>query len=211
MYLRPGVAHQRARQQSRLGQNLESIADAQHQPAAGRKTLHRLHHRREARNRARAQVVAVGKSARNQHRVHAVQILAVMPEEGRPADARPRQSRCRCRDRNSSQEKPAPRISCFQSISLAEPKNGRRQNACGRWKVLHPNNLFRISANVRFRGAPDRPNVRSEGCTCPANVRLGGCDSSRQIPRIVANNSQLEPRKVANKSKWHQSVSQKDV
>ena len=33
------------------------------------------------RNRARAQVIAVGKPAWNQHRVHALQILAVVPEE----------------------------------------------------------------------------------------------------------------------------------
>jgi hypothetical protein len=81
MYL-TRVAHQCARQQTRLGEDLEAIADSQHQPAARGKPLHRLHDRRKMRNGAGAQVIAVGKPARNQHRVHALEILAVVPKKG---------------------------------------------------------------------------------------------------------------------------------
>ena len=80
--LEAGIAHQSAGQQSGFGQNLEAVADAQHQSAACGKLLHRTHHRREAGDGPGAQVVAVGKAAGNQHGVDALQVLGVVPEKG---------------------------------------------------------------------------------------------------------------------------------
>ena len=48
---------------------------------------HRLHDRREARDGADAQVVAVGEAARDDDRVDALEVAVGMPEEHRLADA----------------------------------------------------------------------------------------------------------------------------
>src|SRR3989442_13040638 len=41
------IANERSGHQPRLAQNLEAIADAQHQPSTGRKLANRLHNRRK--------------------------------------------------------------------------------------------------------------------------------------------------------------------
>jgi hypothetical protein len=64
-----GVAEQRAGQEPRLAQDLEAVADADHRAAAAGVADDVLHHRREARQRAAAQVIAVGEAAREHHRV----------------------------------------------------------------------------------------------------------------------------------------------
>ena len=51
-------------QQARFAQNLEAVADAQHQAAGAREALDGAHHRRKSRDGAGAQIIAVGKSAR---------------------------------------------------------------------------------------------------------------------------------------------------
>jgi hypothetical protein len=61
--LEAGVAHERAGQQAGLGEDLEAVADAEDQAAAGGKPLDRLHDRRKAGDGAGAQVIAVGKAA----------------------------------------------------------------------------------------------------------------------------------------------------
>ena len=61
---RRSVAHQGPGQEPRLAQNLEAVADPEHQAARGGVLLDRAHHRRKARDRPAAQVVAVGKAAR---------------------------------------------------------------------------------------------------------------------------------------------------
>ncbi len=63
------VRQQRPRQQLRLAQHLEPIADAKHDPAVSRKSDHRLHHRREARDRTGPQVVAIGEAAGHHDRI----------------------------------------------------------------------------------------------------------------------------------------------
>ena len=68
------VASQGAGQQPSFGQHLEAVADAQHQAAARGVLAHRAHDRAEARDGARAQVVAVGEAARQDHRIGAVQV-----------------------------------------------------------------------------------------------------------------------------------------
>ena len=75
------VAHQRAGQQPRLGEHLEAVADAEDQAAVRGVAADRLHHRRELRERAGAEVVAVCEAARDDHAVGAVQVGLLVPEE----------------------------------------------------------------------------------------------------------------------------------
>ena len=81
------VRQQRPGQQVRLAQDLEAVADPEHEPAGVRELGDLLHHRREARDRARAQVVAVGEAAGHDHRVDALQIPIGVPQDHRLADA----------------------------------------------------------------------------------------------------------------------------
>ncbi len=76
-----GIALQHAGQQTRLAENLETVANAEDQAPAAREFFHRAHHRRKPRNRARAQVIAVGKSAGQQDRVKPVHFFGLMPQE----------------------------------------------------------------------------------------------------------------------------------
>ena len=52
-------------------------------PAVAGEALDLLHHRREARERAGAQVVAVGEAAGDDHRVDALQVVVAVPEQHR--------------------------------------------------------------------------------------------------------------------------------
>ena len=63
------VRAQHARQQARLAEHLEAVADAEHGPAGRGERRDLPHHRREARDRAGAQVVAVREAARDDHAV----------------------------------------------------------------------------------------------------------------------------------------------
>src|SRR6185437_7198908 len=75
------VRQQRARQQTRLAQNLEAVADPEHRPAFAGELDHRLHRLREARDRTGAQVVPVGEAARDDDRVGALQVAVAMPDQ----------------------------------------------------------------------------------------------------------------------------------
>ena len=77
------VAHQRAGQQARLAQDLEAVADAEHEAAVGGEAHDAVHDRREARHRAAAQVVAVGEAAGQDDAVDAVQRPVFVPERHR--------------------------------------------------------------------------------------------------------------------------------
>ena len=57
------VLAEHARQQPRLGEDLEAVADSEHEAAVAGELGDRLHDRREARDRAAAEVVAVGEPA----------------------------------------------------------------------------------------------------------------------------------------------------
>src|SRR5579872_3364063 len=59
----PGVAHERAGQQSRLGEDLKAVADAKGKPAALRMRDDFAHNGGMCRHRARTQIIAVGKTA----------------------------------------------------------------------------------------------------------------------------------------------------
>src|SRR5215472_9206613 len=75
------VAHHGPGKKARFAQDLEAIADAEHQPAAGREFLDRFHHRRKARDGTRAQVVAVGKTTGQDDSVTIRQIFRLVPDE----------------------------------------------------------------------------------------------------------------------------------
>ncbi len=80
MKRRPAFLGQRARQQVRLAQDLEAVADAEHRQPRRRRRHQLGHHRREPGDRAAAQVVAVGEAAGEDHRVHAAQVPVGVPE-----------------------------------------------------------------------------------------------------------------------------------
>src|ERR1700674_4975188 len=63
-----------------LAQDLDPVADSPHQPASVGKLADLLHHRRKPRDRARAQVVAVGKSTRKDDAVAALQVRVLVPQ-----------------------------------------------------------------------------------------------------------------------------------
>ena len=71
-----GVGQQRAGQQAGLAQHLEAVADAEHRTALGGEPRDRVHHRREAGDRAGAQVVAVGEAAGHDHGVDAADAVS---------------------------------------------------------------------------------------------------------------------------------------
>ena len=96
---RLSLRQQRAGQQARLAEHLEAVADAQHRAAVGGERGDRLHDRREARDRAGPQVVAVGEAAGHHHGVDARQVVVGVPEQlglaeapRRPAGRPPRRS-----------------------------------------------------------------------------------------------------------------------
>src|SRR5262249_10573468 len=62
-------------------QHLETVADPDRRPAGARMLAYRVHHRREARDRARAQVVAVGEPTGNDDRVHALRRVVTVPQQ----------------------------------------------------------------------------------------------------------------------------------
>jgi hypothetical protein len=79
--LQIGVAHQRAGQQAGLAKNLKAVANPQHEPAAPGKPHHAAQDRREARHRAAAQVIAVGKAARQNNAIEVAGQLVLVPEQ----------------------------------------------------------------------------------------------------------------------------------
>src|SRR6185312_2764557 len=64
----------------RLTQDLKSVTDANDQPTAGGKLLHRLHDGGKPRDRSRTQIVAIGKTARHDDRVAILQVSRLMPQ-----------------------------------------------------------------------------------------------------------------------------------
>ena len=79
--LQPDIAHQGSGQQAGLAQNLEAIANPQHQSAAGGELPHRFHHRREFGDGAGAQIVAIGESAGHDDGIAVLQIMGFVPQE----------------------------------------------------------------------------------------------------------------------------------
>src|SRR5689334_6584076 len=74
-----GVAKQGAGEQASFTENLESIADAQHQPAGLRKLLHGIHNWSKSRDGAGAKVVAIGEATGDDHCVTILKIVRLVP------------------------------------------------------------------------------------------------------------------------------------
>jgi hypothetical protein len=79
------VAGQRARQQARLAEHLEAVADAEHRQAPAGALDDVLHQRRAGGDGAGAQVVAVGETAGEDDRVDVLQVVVGVPERDRLA------------------------------------------------------------------------------------------------------------------------------
>src|SRR5258705_2051732 len=67
----------------RLAQDLKSVAGADYESAVGGEFRDALHYRREPRNRAGPQVVAVAEAARQQHAFSAVEGGVLVPQDAR--------------------------------------------------------------------------------------------------------------------------------
>src|SRR4030095_1472513 len=79
--LQAGVAHQRSGQQARLTENLKAVADAEDETAVVRELHDTAHDRRKTRHGAAAQIIAVGKSARQNDAVIISRKLVFVPEQ----------------------------------------------------------------------------------------------------------------------------------
>ena len=77
----PAIADQRAGQQAGFDQDLESVADAEHQPAIGGEFLDRLHHGREFGDGAAAQVIAVGEAAGKDDGIDIAERGGIVPDK----------------------------------------------------------------------------------------------------------------------------------
>ena len=75
------IADQSAGKEPGFTENLKTVADSEHKPAAFGKLLDRIHHRRKTRERAGAQIVAVRKTAGKDHRVVSRKICFTVPDE----------------------------------------------------------------------------------------------------------------------------------
>ena len=75
------VGQQRAREQAGLAQDLEAVADPEHRAAVAREGDDVLHDRREARDGADAQVVAIGEAARDDDGVDVLQPAVGVPQQ----------------------------------------------------------------------------------------------------------------------------------
>src|SRR5205823_1482045 len=75
------VAYQSAGQQSRLAQYLKAVADAEDEAATVGELPDRGHDGREARERARAQIIAVGEAAGDDDRVVSREVCVAVPDE----------------------------------------------------------------------------------------------------------------------------------
>ena len=103
--LQAGVAEERPGKQSAFTENLESVADAHHESAVRGEFLHCLHHRRESRDRAAAQIIAIREAAGKDDRIDVAEPAAnrarCIPLDDRGFAIRRRKHRDRncCRER----------------------------------------------------------------------------------------------------------------
>jgi hypothetical protein len=75
------VADQGSGQQARLAEDLEAVADAQHQSAVVGETAHGLHHRAEAGDGTAPEGVAVAEAAGNDDRIHLTEVGVLVPDQ----------------------------------------------------------------------------------------------------------------------------------
>src|SRR5258706_5874576 len=76
-----GVPREHTGNKARLARNRKAVADAEDKSAGAREFLHRAHHGRKPRNRARAQVIAISKPAGQNDGVKTSDLFGLMPQE----------------------------------------------------------------------------------------------------------------------------------
>ena len=76
------VAHQSAGKHAGLAEDLEAVADPHDEAAAGSKLRDGLHNGGEPCDGARAEIIAVGKSARHKYGLAAFKVMRGMPKVG---------------------------------------------------------------------------------------------------------------------------------
>jgi phosphoribosylformylglycinamidine synthase I len=81
--LERAIRQQRARQKTGLAQDLEAVADADHDTAAPRVLGDRVHDRRHPRDRAAAKIVAIREPAGQHDRVAGPHVAVLVPERHR--------------------------------------------------------------------------------------------------------------------------------
>ena len=76
-----GVRQERPRQQPRLAENLEAVADPEHEAAGAGQLDDGVHRRGEARDRPRPQVVPEREAAWDDHCVGSTEVAVAVPHE----------------------------------------------------------------------------------------------------------------------------------
>ena len=79
--LQGAVADERAWQEPRLAEDLESVANSQHRPAFRGETPHRLHDRAETGNGPGAQIISITEAAGDDDGVKAGQRTLLVPDK----------------------------------------------------------------------------------------------------------------------------------
>jgi hypothetical protein len=74
------IAQNGTRKQAGFEKNLKSVADAENEPASGGEALNRAHHRGKTSDGAGAEIITVGKTARENDGINAGQILGLVPQ-----------------------------------------------------------------------------------------------------------------------------------
>ena len=75
------IAHEGAGKEARFDQNLEAVADAEHQAAFGRETLDRAHDGRKLGDGAAAEIVAIGETAGEDDGIDGTEGGGTVPDE----------------------------------------------------------------------------------------------------------------------------------
>ncbi len=82
------IDQERAGKQTRFAEDLEAVADTEHEPALIGELDDLLHDRRETGDRAGTQVVTVGETAGHDDRVNALEITVFVPQSSSASPTR---------------------------------------------------------------------------------------------------------------------------
>src|SRR6266545_1680102 len=189
------VLDQRAGQQVRLAQHLEAVADAEHREAAASAVDDLLHHRREPRDRTRAQVVAVREPARQHHRVDPVQVGVAMPQRDRLGTG----DGCRTTGVDVVQrarEGDDPDLHWTSPDSMCTSKSSITGFASSVWAALRicatrssvasPSRVISNRLPCRTSATPSKPSRPNAPCTAlPCGSRISGLSMTSTTTRAT--------------------------
>jgi hypothetical protein len=207
------VPQQRTGQQAGLAEDLEAVADPEHEPARSGELARRRRRRREARDRAAAEVVAVREAAGQDDRVEIRQLVLLVPDRNRLRVERreaQRASRSSCepgyvidpdpRLRAANRSRPRTTRSAG---SRAAARTSARPAPCRRCRVgrldLEVDHLARRARPAPRsrggRGPSRRPRPADRGC--PASAARGRWPSSEHHRRIAEVRRERDRRSAA--------------